>query len=237
MNPTASHQHHLPNRFQLPAQALRDNTPADPWLLMPPAPAGPPQEAGRRRPSEGLNLALVIDRSSSMRSNGRLTRAKQVAIQLAESLRRVDTVSVVAFSNRIDVVASGVSGAAKGRVRERISALEAGGRSNLHAGWLAGAHQVATHYLPGAPNQVIVISDGGANCGLCSASRVLEHVALLRTLGISTSSVAMGLRAGAELLREMAVAGHGSYRRACPARPWQPKPLAPLLTLPFQQIA
>ena len=49
-----------------------------------------------------LNLALVIDHSTSMKEGGRLDRTKIAAYQIIEQLTEKDVLTIVSFSDRAD---------------------------------------------------------------------------------------------------------------------------------------
>ena len=168
----------------------------------------------RRSPTKGLNLALVLDCSGSMGSRSRMIRAQEAAHEVVNQLRDEDRVSLVTFSDTVTVMASGVSGTNRDQLHTMIHGIETSGSTNLHAGWLTGAQEVAKHFAQGALNRVVLLSDGMANRGVTQATQILEHVAALNRTGISTTTVGVGLSFNENLLQSMAENGDGNYHFA-----------------------
>jgi Ca-activated chloride channel family protein len=177
-------------------------------LTVPDVSATGPQEAGS---SAGVNLALVLDRSGSMNSRGRMRAAKAAAHQLIDELRPMDLISVVSFSCRAELLATGVAGDQKQLLHDLIDSVEVGGQTDLHAGWLLGAEQVAAHYRVGHLNRVVLLSDGMANRGVRGQAAITGHVATLSRTGVSTTALGVGKDFHEELLEAMAEAGDGNY--------------------------
>ena len=64
----------------------------------------------------------------------RLDLVKRAFLMLLEELQPTDTVSIVTYASRDEVVLSGVPAADKVRIMEAISGLEAGGSTNSASG-------------------------------------------------------------------------------------------------------
>ncbi|RMF26601.1 MAG: VWA domain-containing protein [Chloroflexi bacterium] len=106
-----------------------------------------------------LNLCLVIDRSTSMQGE-RLNQVKAAAYQIIEDLRESDTFSVVTFSDRADVVLSGLRGSDKTLARARLNAIRASGGTEILKGLEAGVEQVKKRKRLRAVNHIILLTDG-----------------------------------------------------------------------------
>lgn len=114
------------------------------------------------------NLVFLIDVSGSMFGADRLDLVKRAFLQLLEVLRPTDTVSLVTYASRDEVVLEGVPAADKVRIMEAISALEAGGSTNSAAG-IRTAYQLAEKYATeGSANRVLMATDGDFNVGMTS---------------------------------------------------------------------
>ena len=116
-----------------------------------------------------VRLALVLDRSGSM-ARGKLEMAKRAALAVVDHLDERDRVAVVVFDDQVEVVhpLSAVTPEVKQRLRAALDGVEARASTALHAGWLTGAHQVASDNAEANPTQlarVFLLTDGIANVG------------------------------------------------------------------------
>ena len=157
-----------------------------------------------------ISLAIVIDRSSSM-SGGKLHAALDCTRELIERLHDNDEVSIIAYSHEVDVLLplSSVQ-TVRGVVGLALANVRSGGNTNLHGGWLAGAEQIAPRADANRICRVMLLSDGQANHGLTSTSRICTQVSQLARAGVTTSTVGIGLGFNEELMTEMATAGQGT---------------------------
>ena len=128
-----------------------------------------PREAeGERRP---LNLSLAIDRSTSMRGE-RLERVMAAVGLLIKKLGPDDTLSVVSFSDRAQVVlpAAALGKAAQSTHQEvaaawreptrRLQGIVASGGTEIFHGLRAGLDQIARGGMEGHTNHLILLTDG-----------------------------------------------------------------------------
>ena len=111
-----------------------------------------------------VNVTLVIDTSGSMREGNRIQIAQEAALTLANSLKDMDNIAVVKFSEHVGDVMEHRP-ARHFRRDTGILNLHAGGPTNVQAGldeglWLAD--QVRRDN-PNAVNYVVLFSDGVAN--------------------------------------------------------------------------
>ena len=128
----------------------------------------PQEAAGERRP---LNLSLVIDRSTSMRGE-RLEQVMAAVSLLLKKLGPGDTLSVVSFSDRAEVVlpAAALGKAAQSTNQEtaaawreperRLRGITASGGTEIFHGLRAGLNQIARGGMEGRTNHVILLTDG-----------------------------------------------------------------------------
>ncbi|PJF36787.1 MAG: hypothetical protein CUN49_03695 [Candidatus Thermofonsia Clade 1 bacterium] len=106
-----------------------------------------------------LNLTLVIDRSTSM--NGiRLERTKVAAHRLIENLTEQDVLSVVAFSDRAEVLVPAAPLKDKNAAKTLITTIQAGGSTEIYQGLRAAYEQNQRYAARGFANHIILITDG-----------------------------------------------------------------------------
>ncbi len=74
------------------------------------------------QPSPPINACLVIDRSTSM-SGVRMDTVKATAIELLRHLRAQDTLAIVAFSDRAEVILPANRGYRRNEVEAKISKI------------------------------------------------------------------------------------------------------------------
>jgi len=117
-----------------------------------------PQE-GLRGPRKRLNIALVIDRSTSMRG-ARLHNVKLAAVDLVESLQADDRLAVVTFSDRAEVVVASQSARNKRALRSAIASIVAEGGTEIYQGLAIGIEQVAMRRSDDTITHVILLTDG-----------------------------------------------------------------------------
>jgi Ca-activated chloride channel family protein len=111
-------------------------------------------------PDPPINLCLVIDRSTSMQGN-RLDQVKAAVLQVIDSLRDSDTFSVVAFSDRADVVVPAQHGEAeRSHSRAKVSTISAHGGTEILQGLLAGLTELHRNLSPAAVNHLLLLTDG-----------------------------------------------------------------------------
>ncbi len=91
-----------------------------------------------------VNLAIVIDRSGSMRGEP-MYAAIEAAVGVAEQLGKQDRLSIVGYDSEIETLVDGMRMNTKGRKKaERaIRSLHARSMTNLSGGWLQGARCAA----------------------------------------------------------------------------------------------
>lgn len=150
-------------------------------------------------------VALVMDRSGSM-AGEKLEMAKGAAIATAEVLGRNDHLGVFAFDSEVKVVAPMARLTSTSAVSGQISALTAGGGTNLEPAFLQARE--ALRRVKAKVKHMIILTDGQ------TAGTGYEALASgCRAEGMTLSTVALGEGAHAGLLQAVAVAGGGQAYR------------------------
>jgi Ca-activated chloride channel family protein len=179
------------------------------------APAGTPyREPGApgdllRRP---VNLALVIDRSSSMRGP-RLTQAVLAVRRLVERLDERDRLAVVAFDAGVRVLLppGPVTSDARRRLAGELDRLETGAGTNLAAGWKKGCELVAAAFVREAVARVVLLTDGLPSVGVRDAEKLAAIAEAEVARGVTTTTMGIGEAFDDELLGEVARRGRGGF--------------------------
>lgn len=106
-----------------------------------------------------LNLCLVLDRSTSMQG-ARMDMVKANAIRMLRQMRPGDIISVVAFSDRAEVLAPAVRSQDINKVSIRISLIQPGGSTEILKGLEAGIEEVSRFASSDMINHLILLTDG-----------------------------------------------------------------------------
>ena len=141
---------------------------------------------------KGNNLVFLIDVSGSMQSSDKLPLLKRAFAYLVDNLTANDTISIVTYSGREQVVLEGCSGNKKAEILNAINSLKASGSTNGEAG-LKKAYQIAESYMiEGGNNRIIMASDGDLNVGISSIEELESFVAGKRDQGVYLSVLGFG---------------------------------------------
>ncbi len=106
-----------------------------------------------------LNLALVIDRSTSMRGT-RMHNVKMAVNDLVDSLHPDDQLALVTFSDRAEVLKTSDTVKNRHGYRSAIAAMTAAGGTEIYQGLSLGIKQVQRHQSDDKINHVILLTDG-----------------------------------------------------------------------------
>ena len=176
--------------------------------------AGPYRQAGStvdalRRP---VNLALVIDRSSSMRGP-RLAQAVLAVRRVVERLDERDRLSVVTFDAAVRILLppGPVTSDARRRLQLELDRLETGAGTNLAAGWRKGCELVSAGFVREAIARVILLTDGLPSVGIRDAEKLAVIAEAEAARGVSTTTMGIGEAFDDELLGEVARRGQGGF--------------------------
>ncbi|MGN9785563.1 YfbK domain-containing protein [Nonomuraea sp. ZG12] len=163
--------------------------------------------AEARRPA---NLTFVVDVSGSMAEPGRLDLVKQALHTLLDQLAPGDQVSIVAFSDTAEALASMTPLTARADLHAAVDRLVVAGGTNLESGMLLGYEHAAEAFRPAATNKVILLSDGLANQGNTAWQTILDRVKEYAGKQVTLLTVGVGREYGDELMEQLADNGDGS---------------------------
>ncbi|HKY54704.1 MAG TPA: DnaJ domain-containing protein [Anaerolineales bacterium] len=145
-----------------------------------------PDEA-RQSSSPPLNVCLVIDRSTSMQGD-KMDIVKASAIQVLRNLRQQDILSVVAFSDRAEVIVPASYQQDRPRLEAKIQMIQPSGATEMYQGLELGVKEVYRSLDSKRVNHIILLTDGHTygDEQLCLelASKLAEHGIGVSCMGI-----------------------------------------------------
>lgn len=165
------------------------------------------EEARRRTP---VNVAIVLDRSGSM-DGEKMEQARIAAKMAIELLEPRDIASIVTYSDTVSVLVPATRLTEKEYIFDRIDALFANGSTALFAGVSKGADELSKFFDANMVNRVILLSDGIANVGPDSPEALGDLGASLRKMGVSVTTVGLGLGYNEDLMVRLAEKSDGNH--------------------------
>ncbi|MGD8719410.1 MAG: VWA domain-containing protein [Candidatus Zixiibacteriota bacterium] len=168
-----------------------------------------PVEVAKDRPP--LNLCLVIDRSGSMGSSGKLDYVKEAAKYVVDNLGPQDRISIVAFDSDVKVVHKNSKVENKSMLNSKIDELFAGTNTNLSGGLEEGYSQAKKGKKKNYLNRVVLLSDGLANEGITDLEKLSSIARNWQKKDIYTTAMGVGTDYDDHLLTLIATGGAGNY--------------------------
>lgn len=161
-----------------------------------------------------LNIALVLDRSGSMAEDKKFAYTLNAAREVIANLSDRDTISLIAFNERVLVLSPAGRAVNKQFLFHRLEEITPEGYTDLSAGLLEGIAQVNSQSAEGQLKQVLLLTDGKANRGVIDTAALRKTVEKARAKGVGLSTLGCGTDYNEKLLTEMADAGGGRYTYA-----------------------
>ncbi len=106
-----------------------------------------------------LNLCLVLDRSTSMQGM-RLQQVKEGTRQIIDRLNPNDSLSVVVFSDRAEVILSNQTGMDRAMAKSIVSTIQPSGGTEMLQGLTAGLREIEKNRSKTSVNHLILLTDG-----------------------------------------------------------------------------
>ena len=137
-------------------------------------------------------LTVLVDTSGSMNQPDRIGLVKQSLNMLLAQLGEGDEVAIVQYGSaaRLALDHTPVASQRK-QIAAAISSLQCNGSTALEAGLGMAYRTAASHFVSGAENRVLILSDGVANIGEADAVTIVESVSKFREQGIFCSASAV----------------------------------------------
>lgn len=118
-----------------------------------------PKEKSGEIPSPPLNVALVLDRSTSMKDE-KMDVLKNAAIKVMRNLRSQDVFSVIAFSDRAEVLIPASFPYDKRKLESRIQMLQPSGGTEIFQGLHAAYNEIQHNVGQQRIDHIILLTDG-----------------------------------------------------------------------------
>jgi Ca-activated chloride channel family protein len=166
-------------------------------------------ELGALPPS---HLVFLIDVSGSMQGPYRLDLVQSSLKMLTDQLRDTDSISIVTFSNDIQVLLINESGKNKDNIKEVIQELSAYGATNGEYAIQKAYEIAAKHYIDKGNNRVVLCTDGDFNVGLSSESELETLIKSKAKSNIFLTIFGYGMgNFKDKKVKTLALKGHGNY--------------------------
>lgn len=157
-----------------------------------------------------VNLALVIDRSGSMKGR-RIQNAQSAAIAAVDRLHDGDTVSVITFDTQTAVVVppTTISSASRFQIADGIRRIQLGGDTCLSCGVEDGLSELSRTL--DKVDKMIVLSDGDANSGVRDVSGFRAMGQRARDRGVSITTIGVDLQYNERIMAAIAQEANGRH--------------------------
>ncbi len=142
-----------------------------------------PRDGTKKISAPPLNICLVLDRSTSMQGD-KMDMVKATATQILRSLRPEDVLSVVAFSDRAEVVIPAGLNVDLRKQENNIQMMQTFGGTEIYQGLKLGLEEVRRSLSPLRVNHIILLTDGNTYGDEQQCLALADEAALLN-VGIS----------------------------------------------------
>jgi uracil DNA glycosylase len=169
-----------------------------------------PDAAHPHAPRLPLNLSLVIDRSGSM-AGQKLKQALAAAAVLIDQLDAADTLSVVAYDDKVNTVVAPQRVTDRAAIRKAVNKIKPGGMTALHGGWIEGCKHALKRPGERLVRRVLLLTDGQANVGITDPGKLTRAAREQAERGVLTTTLGFGNGFNEDLLIGMAEASGGNF--------------------------
>ena len=167
-----------------------------------------PQEESQEIPPPPLNVALVLDRSTSMKDE-KMDVLKNAAIKVLQNLRSQDIFSVVTFSDRAEVLIPASYPYDKRKLESRIQMLQPSGGTEIYQGLCAAYDEIQRNIGQERIDHIILLTDGHTYGDEQQCVELAEQAA---KQGVGISAMGIGKEWNDEFLDTLAKNTGGSSR-------------------------
>lgn len=156
-----------------------------------------------------VNVALVIDRSGSMRGQ-KLDDAKKAAREFVQRMTDVDRLALVHYGTDVTTFPSTLATEeARTRMLAFVDGIQDEGSTNISGGMEAAARELRPYVDQFRVSRVILLSDGQPTAGLVREEELTGLARQLRSTGIAVSALGVGEDFNENLMQGVADQGGG----------------------------
>lgn len=158
------------------------------------------------------NIVFLIDVSGSMYREDKLPLLKESIKTMISVLRKEDLITIISYSSKATIHASGVSGDQKMILYAVIDSLVAKGNSYGAEGMQFAYEYAEANYIANGNNQVILASDGMFNSKLLTNNDILNMAAERKLKKIKTSTIFFGKsKESLKFMKDLSNIGQGTF--------------------------
>ncbi len=169
----------------------------------------PIDPSGMERPP--MDLVVVVDRSGSMGSQGKMTYVLEGLHSLVDELQPGDRMGLVSYSSNVEVLVDLDSNADATTLDQAIDRMYPAGSTNLYEGLQTGLEMAANAHDPQRQSRVILMSDGLPTAGIVDADQILQMSDAFVADGVGLTTIGVGLDFDVNLMRSLAERGSGNF--------------------------
>jgi len=163
-----------------------------------------------KEPLVPVNLALVIDKSSSMQGE-KIYQAKRAAMTTVSRLRPTDMIALIAYDHQAKILLPATKAQDRETIMKAIQTLSAGGQTALFDGIEKGANEIRKCWQRHQINRMILVSDGLANVGPNSPNELGQLGHLLSQENIAITTIGLGLDYHEDLMMQLSQQSDGNH--------------------------
>ena len=156
-------------------------------------------------------FTIVIDASGSMARENRMDLVKGALPLMFDQMRPDDKVAVFTCTHHTINIVNYLPVKEKRTIIKLVEGIMPAGVADIENGLVTAYDSALKHYVSGAYNRVILLTDGISNIGTHSAEAILAKVSSARNMGITNTVIALGGDGDDKFLETIANKGDGNY--------------------------
>lgn len=164
------------------------------------------------RTAAPLNLAIVVDRSGSMKGD-RIANAINAAVGIVERMRDGDTITVVSFDTEAMTVVppTRITLAARPAIEASIRSIHLGGDTCISCGLETAMRQLETLGAVNDVRRMILLSDGATNHGITDVPSLRTMAGRMRDKGFSVTTMGVDVEFDDRVMAALASESNGHH--------------------------
>ncbi len=172
------------------------------------------------------DVAVVLDHSSSMRTDDKIDQAKDAVLYVLENLNADDRFTVVAYSDGVESLFDGLVGASTRNVQEavdKLDAIDARGGTDIHSALQCAMEALQTDKDADRPAYVLFLTDGVPTIGNVKEADILADTIEANARKARVFTFGVGYEPNVRLLDKLAKDNAGRSDYAKPKEPIKTK--------------